>query len=181
MTETASTRLRLRALATTGPHPLCLVPGPERLAALRDELGLMGLRKLRFEGALHPANKRDWVLEARLGATVVQPCGLTLAPVTTRIDEPVLRRYLARIAPPAGAEIEMPEDDTVEPLPDVLDLEAVMTEALVLALPPFPRAAGAAFDAPPDAGDGAGDDAPDASARPNPFAALARLRPGDQG
>ena len=44
---------------------------------------------------------------------------------------------------PEGAEVEMPEDDSIEPLPATLDLGAVMIEALSLALPTFPRAAGA--------------------------------------
>ena len=39
-------------------------------------------------------------------------------------------------------EFEMPEDETVEQLPDVIDLAAVMTEALSLALPLYPRADG---------------------------------------
>ncbi|MEO0904769.1 MAG: DUF177 domain-containing protein, partial [Pseudomonadota bacterium] len=39
--------------------------------------------------------------------------------------------------------VEMPDDDTVEALPETLDLAAVMTEALSLALPPYPRSEGA--------------------------------------
>jgi uncharacterized metal-binding protein YceD (DUF177 family) len=102
------------------------------------------VRKLRFEGTLHPEGRADWRLEADLGATVVQTCVVTLEPVTSRIDEAVMRRYAAEVDQPEGAgEYEMPEDDTLEPLPAVLDLGAVMAEALALALPPFPRARGA--------------------------------------
>ena len=79
---------------------------------------------------------------------MVQPCVITTEPVTTRIDEPVLRRYLAEApAPTGGEEVEMPEDDTVEPLPAEIDLGAVMAEALALALPAFPRATGAELGA----------------------------------
>ena len=85
----------------------------------------------------------DWRLEAELGATVVQPCVVTLAPVTTRIDRPVTRRYLAHMPAPGPGETEMPEDETAEPLPGAVDLDAVMIEALALALPDYPRAAGA--------------------------------------
>ena len=35
--------------------------------------------------------------------------------------------------------MEVPEDDTREPLGDVIDPAAVMLEALALAVPPFPR------------------------------------------
>jgi hypothetical protein len=55
-----------------------------------------------------PEGARDWRLSARLGATVVQPCVATLAPVTTRIDTDVTRRYLADWQEPEGDEAEMP-------------------------------------------------------------------------
>ena len=116
-------------------------PDADERASLAEELGLLGLRKLAFTGQLTPDGARDWRLDARLGATVVQPCVVTLAPVTTRIDEDVIRRYLAEMPDlPAGDEIEMPEDETAEPLPASLDLKTVMREALALALPDFPRA-----------------------------------------
>ena len=119
-----------------------IVPGPEARAALSERLGIVGVKKLRFVGQLMPEGKRDWRLEAELGATAVQSCAVTLQPVTTRIDEAIERRYVADMPePPAGEEIEMP-DDTVEPLPASLDLGAVMAEALALALPPWPRAEG---------------------------------------
>lgn len=138
--------LRLSALPARGPVAFRLEPDAAARARLAEALGLRGLRKLRFEGRITPEGRRDWVLQADLGATVVQDCGVTLAPVTTRIDEPVLRRYLAAFPEPeAGGEIEMPEDDSAEPLPEALDLAAVMAEALALALPPFPRAPGAAL------------------------------------
>ncbi len=41
---------------------------------------------------------------------------------------------------PTDDEAEMPEDDTAEPLPEVIDPGAVMFEALALALPDYPRA-----------------------------------------
>ena len=75
------------------------------------------------------------------GATVVQDCVVTLAPVTTRIDERVQRRYMTDPPEPDTGEAEMPEDD-VEELPQALDLGEVMLEALALALPAYPRAAG---------------------------------------
>jgi uncharacterized metal-binding protein YceD (DUF177 family) len=78
-----------------------------------------------------------------LGATVVQPCGVTLEPVTTRIEEPVLRRFLPGLPDPVAGEAELPEDVDAEPLGATIDPAAVMAEALALALPAFPRAPGA--------------------------------------
>ena len=122
-----------------------LHPDAPGRAGIADDLGLLGLRKLSFKGTIRAEGRSDWLLEGVLGATVVQPCVVTLEPVTTRIDTPVRRLYLADPSPilPEGEEIEMPEDDTAEPLGDTIDPHAVMIEELVLALPAWPRAEGA--------------------------------------
>lgn len=112
------------------------------MAAIADQLGLIGLKKLRFEGQITPTGKTDWTLQGTLGATVTQPCAITLEPMNTRIDTPVSRHYVADYEEPSAPEVEMPEDDTVEPLPETISLSAVMLEALDLALPLFPRAEG---------------------------------------
>ena len=137
------TRLVLSRLPTTEPTAFRVEPDPESLNGLARDLDLLGLRKVRFEGQLIPEGRNDWRLEAILGATAVQPCSITLAPVTTRIDTPVARRYSAAYVAPSETETEMPEDDSLEPLPDSVDLMAVLSESLVLALPDFPRAEGA--------------------------------------
>ncbi len=140
----ADTILRVAAFAREGARSFQLAPDAAARARAAEELGITAIRKLRFEGQLFPEGRADWRLEAKLGATVVQPCVVTLNPVTTRIDEPVERRFLAK--PPTvveGSETEMPEDDTQEPLGDVIDLWALLLEALALALPPYPRAKGA--------------------------------------
>lgn len=134
--------VRLTDLAQRRAHRFIRQPDADQLAGLAEMLDLIDLRKVRFDGTLDPVGRRDWDLTGRLGATVVQPCVATLAPVTTRIDERVERRFRADLPEPdAAAEIEMPEDDTLEPLPETIDLDAIMAEALALALPPYPRAA----------------------------------------
>lgn len=175
MTEAGETPriVRLSTLGGRSPVRVVMAPDADACREIADRLGLSGLRKLRLEGALVPEGRADWRLEARLGATVVQPCVVTLAPVTTRIDVPVTRRYVEDMAAPAGDEIQMPEDDTEEPLPEALDLTEVMEEALALALPLYPRAEGAELGAavygPPGA-----EPLTDEAAKP--FAALAALR-----
>ncbi len=145
---------------------------PER-ARLAEALDIEAVRKLRFAGTLEPEGAQDWKLVAQLGATVVQPCVVTLAPVTTRIDMDVTRRYLADWHEPTGEEAEMPEDDTTEALPARLDLGAVMAEALALALPDYPRAADAELEAGQFAGPGV---APMTDDEAKPLAGLAALR-----
>lgn len=170
-----SAKWRVGGLSPATSHPFDLRPDPAACADIARELGLRGLRKLRLAGSLAPDGREDWRLDARLGATVTQDCVVTLAPVTTRIEEDITRRFLHDWPPAAeqGDEVEMPEDDTIDPLGAEIDLWAVMIEALALALPPYPRAADAepehATVAPPGA-------APVDADRPNPFAVLEALR-----
>jgi len=134
--------LRVAKLSGHAPTAFDIAPDADVLATLAGFLGISRLRKLRFAGTIAPISSGGWELTGTLGATVVQPCTISLAPVTTRIDEPVLRRYLPDLADAEASETEIPEDVDSEPLRDVIDPAAVMIEALALALPPFPRAEG---------------------------------------
>lgn len=168
--------IRVAQLSQHKPHGFDLAPDAAALEEMARDLGLSALRKLRFRGTLRADGRRDWLLQAELGATVTQPCVVTLAPVTTRIDETVTRRFspdhdLAAQEP--GAETEMPEDDTLEPLEDNIDLRRVMTEALALALPDWPRDAGAELGRISVTEEGI---APMRDEEVKPFAALGALR-----
>lgn len=132
-------------LSRNVPTPFDLTPDPTVLEALAGLLGLTRLRKLRFAGQVAPLADGGWRLDGQLGATAVQPCAITLAPVTTRIDAPVRRDYLPDLQISDAGEVEMPEDADAEPLPQVIDPGAVLIEALALALPDYPRAPGAAL------------------------------------
>ena len=138
------TTYRAADLAKRSEKAFSIEPDAEARKALAEALDISAIKKLRFAGTLSPVGKQDWRLEAELGATVVQPCVVTLAPVTTRIDTTVARRFMANWSEPeAGSEVEIPEDDTMEPLGAAIDLGAVMAEELALALPDYPRAEGA--------------------------------------
>lgn len=136
-------RIPLRAAGLRKPVRFDLVPGEDALRRIAAHLDLLSLPVLRLQGALSPSGKADVVLEARLTARAVQACAVTLAPVTTSIDEVVTRRYVRDWVEPEGDEVELPEDVTVEPLPAAVDVAAVAIEALALALPLYPRAPGA--------------------------------------
>lgn len=135
--------LRVASLATRKPTRFKLIPNAAERAALAATLDLLDLPKVAFIGELRPTGSRDFILEADLQADVVQPCSITLAPVPASVSEKVNRRYMANWIAPEGDEIEMPEDDSVEALPEVIDLGDVLTEALALSLPLYPRAPGA--------------------------------------
>ena len=143
MTDTAA--LRVADLPQNAPTSFDLAPDAAARAAIAQELAITALRKLRFAGTLRAQGKRNWLLTGTLGATVVQPCVVTLEPVTTRLDVPVHRLFLADYHDPEAEEAEMPEDDNTEPLGAHIDPQAVMIEALALALPLYPRADGAAL------------------------------------
>jgi len=165
--------LRLAELPKGATRNFEIVPPTPVLRTISEELGITGLRKLRFEGEILPEGKRDWRLEAKLGATVTQPCVVSLEPVTTRIDAQILRRYLSEMDEPDLEEVEMPEDDLSEPLPATLDLVEVMVEALALHLPLYPRADGiepAQIEAIPPGAE------PITEETVKPFAGLAGLR-----
>jgi len=170
--------LKMAALSRHQPFTFLLEPDAAARADLAEDLGITQVRKLRFSGELIPEGRADWLLRADLGATVVQPCVVTLAPVTTRIDDRITRRFLARwVDPEVGSETEMPQDDTIEPLPEELDLARVMAEALALALPDYPRAAGAELGEVVYTEPGA---EPLTEERVKPFAALAKLKDGER-
>ncbi|WP_170375703.1 YceD family protein [Ruegeria atlantica] len=137
------TSLRVADLPQNAPTPFELRPDAKALEAIRDELGLLGLRKLSFVGDVRAQGKRDWALNGKLGATVIQPCVVTLEPVTTRIDIPVARIYVADWVDPEEPEFEIPEGDETEQLGAEIDPALVMVEALSLALPQYPRKDGA--------------------------------------
>lgn len=136
---TSKTIYRVADLPQTQITHFALVPDSASLTHIARDLELSALRKLRFEGTISADGATDWRIDAHLGATVVQPCVATLDPVTTRIEEPVTRIYLADFDMPEGVEVEMPEDDTIEPLQKEIDLNEIMLEALALNLPTYPR------------------------------------------
>ncbi|WP_299660980.1 DUF177 domain-containing protein [uncultured Ruegeria sp.] len=140
------TSLHVADLPQNAPTPFELRPTGEVLEAIKHELGLLGLRKLSFVGELRAKGKRDWTLTGKLGATVIQPCVVTLEPVTTRIDTPVTRVFLADWNDPDEPEFEIPEDDETEPLGTDIDPALIMIEALSLALPQYPRKDGAELE-----------------------------------
>tara|TARA_R110002126_G_scaffold68704_1_gene173905 strand:+ start:69256 stop:69915 length:660 start_codon:yes stop_codon:yes gene_type:complete len=172
-TPPTSTALRVADLPQNADTPFSLRPDADTMRQIADELGLTTLRKLSFEGKLTATGKSDWRLDARLGATVVQPCVVTLEPVTTRIDANITRFFIKDYQEPEEPEAEMPDDDRSEPLTSWVDPAAVMIEALALEVPEYPRADGAELGQAVYAEPGI---APMTDEDARPFAGLAQLR-----
>lgn len=142
-----STILRTGALSGRKPTRFRFVPEAALRAEMARALGLLELPALNLTGEIRPVGKGDFRLEARLIARAVQPCSITLAPVPAVVDEDIVRVFLADYADPDGDEIEIAADDDGEPLPETIDIKDLAGEALMLALPLYPRAPGATLGA----------------------------------
>ncbi|WP_439124261.1 YceD family protein [Marivita sp.] len=167
---------RVSDLSTRRETTFELQPDAPARAVIADQLGLLGLKKLRFEGKISPAGARGWSLTGKMGATVVQPCVVTLDPVTTRIDEPVERMFMPADYfddLEAGSEMEMPEDTSSEPLGQIISAHDAMIESLTLSLPQYPRATDAELGEAVFAEDGV---TPLKDEDTKPFSGLAALR-----
>ncbi len=171
-----SLNFRVAAIAGRSSTHVKFAPDAATRQTIAAVLNLLELPRLEFDGEIRPSGKRDLVLSGKLTALAVQPCSITLEPVRTRIDEVVTRQYLADYDETEGEEVEIPEDDTIEPLGEVIDAAAVAIEALALALPLYPRAPGVELGAmavaPPGVAPLKDDDV-------KPFAGLAKLMSGD--
>ena len=165
---------RVAELSQNSATPFEVRPDAPKNTAIAAELDLLDLRKVRFVGKIKAMGGADWVLSATLGATVVQPCSVTLDPVTTRVETTVERVFLKEIETfDDEEEVEMPEDERTERLGQWIDVEAVMIETLSLALPEYPRSKDA------DLGEAIYSDkgvAPMTDEAARPFAGLAALK-----
>lgn len=160
--------LRHAELASRKPTHFDIAPDAEARARIAQWLDISSVKGLRLKGTMTPIGRTDWALKAAFTATIVQPCVVTLAPVTTKLTESVERHYVAGLAEPDAAEMEMSEDTSTERLPPVIDLGAIALETLELAMPGYPRADG-------DVAMDTSKPEPEFSDTKKPFAALSEL------
>lgn len=142
----SQSRYRVAQLNPRQPTAFALAPDAEARAAIAQELGLLALPALRFQGEIRPAPSDAWEVSGRMQAKISQPCVVTLAPVKSSLDEEVRRVFSPHADTPSAEETEMGDED-LEPLGAFIDVEAIMIEALTLALPLYPRAEGAKLEA----------------------------------
>lgn len=172
MTEPVTTTFRTAALSHRKVTRFRVFPNAEARRQLAASLDLIELPEVTLEGEIAPVGRADFALTAQLKAKAIQACVISLQPVPARIDEQVTRRFLADFVTPEGEEVEMPEDDNSEPMPEEIDLIEVLREALALALPPYPKAPGANLGEAVFSADGT---APLRDEDLRPFAGLAAL------
>ena len=147
--------------------------GPDELAKLAQWVDVMGVN--RFEGriSLTRLSSTRFNYTAHLEADIVQACTVTLEPVSASLSLDFVRELLlvpqvkktfdfsGELSPSAG------DDDVPEEIDSTrFDLAAPLLEEFSLAIDPYPRAPGVAFDVP-----GKAEDRPE-----NPFAVLGKLK-----
>lgn len=171
MTPSASDFSRsepISAIPPEGAHVAVAADEGER-ARIAQAAGVVTLDRLTGAFDLSHLPGGGVKVEGLVEADVVQTCVVTLEPVENHIREQVSIRFLPpeQIEPtPDGEEAEPALDDDIEPLEaDAIDLGRLTREFMLLALDPYPRKEGVAFE-PPAAGESGA----------HPFAALAGLR-----
>lgn len=124
---------------------------------------------------------RTIVVVGRVEARLVQTCVVTLEPIETAVGEDIAVRFVPERAgaPGGGGDEAIAVDDVdIEPFDgDRVDLGALISQTLALAIDPYPRKPGAVFEG---LAEPAAEPAADADAR-SAFADLARLRRKDDG
>jgi uncharacterized metal-binding protein YceD (DUF177 family) len=133
--------------------------------------GLLKLPRLEASFDLTRQGRDGLRATGKVAACVVQECVVTLEPVDSDIEERIdLAFWSADTIPPGKTNTAAYQPIDAEDPPELMqdgtvDLGAVATEFLLLALDPYPRKEGVTFD-PPESGDPA----------THPFAALAALK-----
>ena len=132
--------LRIGDLSTSASTRFRFLPHQDVQNDLAREMHVISIAKLRIHGEIWSVSPDEWQLQGQVGATVTQECVISLGNVRTRIDSTVRRRFLAdraRVFP--GLECRVPDDDTVEPLGEEVDLLELAREVMLLELPTYPR------------------------------------------
>ena len=171
---------------------------PQERAAIAAEHDLQALDSMSFEARLEPFQSDGWRLSGRVRAEAAQKCVVTLEPVPALVDASFERLWSPQAdesagdVEAAGGQVALfdaeagpmsadawraaetgEEPPEIERTPETIDPGAVALETFTLALDPYPRREGAAFQGathgPPDA-----EPLTDEAARP--FASLEALK-----
>jgi uncharacterized metal-binding protein YceD (DUF177 family) len=169
-----SVPVALHEVPETG-RSFTLVADERAREALAKLAGLRSLPRLEAQFELTPRGRDRLHVAGTISATVGQDCVVTLEPIENEIEEQVDLMFAPPAAPTIvheeGERVEVTEVDAPEPLiGNSVDLGAIASEFLMLAIDPYPRKAGVAFEPPAKEADTGG-----------PFAALAALKKKETG
>ncbi|WP_368415459.1 DUF177 domain-containing protein [Falsiroseomonas sp.] len=154
------------------PREVALDATAPECTALAERFGILGIGSLSARIKLEPETGGSIRARGLLVAEVEQACIVTLDPVRQQVRARIDLRLLGEGDTPGDDDPDSP--DEIETSGGFVDLGEAVAEQLALALDPYPRAEGAelpAFDPPEEP-------EPEQPAKPNPFAALGKLRGG---
>ncbi len=187
-----SRRIPLRRLGAerpeTGPLVIVVEADAGECAALARWLDVPAVAELRCRFGLSGVG-RDGVVEAEglLQARLTRICVVTAEAFEATVTERFSLRFVPadQLSAQPDAALDLEADDDVPYEGGALDLGEAAVEQLALALDPYPhrpgaeRPAGVGIGDPPADGQDLDAEAGTGDERPNPFAALSRLR-GDR-
>ena len=139
---------------------------------LTAELGIVEIAKLAADIEIRPGEGRTFAVRGTIDAAVVQTDVVTLEPVAQIVSEEIDMRLVPAERHDAGTKRRVEPPATGVEEPDVyrngrIDLGAIASEHLAMALDPYPRGEGVEFS--PHLEDGS-------EAKASPFAVLKGLK-----
>lgn len=155
--------LRADRIPPRGKH-VRLDPGEEERRAIAEALGIVGVETLAVDLDVRPVGVDAIGVRGSLEASVVQTDVVTLEPVGQSVAEEIDVTLVPAGGGPSDSGETSDERDVYRN--GQIDLGEIVVEHLALGLDPYPRAPGVEFPGHVE----------DDSAKPSPFAALARLK-----
>ena len=161
----------LGGLSHAGSQATVAAQGDE-LTRLAQWAGHEAVNDLSAKVALRRLTQTQFAFEADLVCDIVQSCVVTLEPVAAHIERHIAREL--HFTPRGRTErteltLAAGDDDVPEEIDNLhYDLAAPLLEEFVLAIDPYPRKEGVAFEAPLDP----------TAAQESPFAVLKGLKEG---
>ena len=125
----------------------------EERAELAREVNVLEVPQFSARIALKKISPARFDIHYHLGAEIIQACVVTLEPLTARIEKDFVRElhYAPNLRRPIEKEVVIApgDDDLPEDIESPLfDLACPLLEEFLLAIDPYPRAPGVAFQAP---------------------------------
>jgi uncharacterized metal-binding protein YceD (DUF177 family) len=151
---------------------VAIAPSADDLALIARWADVDTVEAFKARIELRKLSPTRFVIDAELSADIVQSCVVTLDPVRSHIERSFMRElFLSQAAQHAAKVVDIDvmavDEDGREEIASLrYDLAIPVLEEFALAIDPYPRAAGVAFEAPRD----------DADSPEHPFAALKGLK-----
>jgi uncharacterized metal-binding protein YceD (DUF177 family) len=148
-------------------HSVVIAPAKDDLARIAQWAGVEAVESFTAKVDLKKLTPTRYAFDAQLDADIVQSCVVTLEPVKSHIQRGFHRDlFLTQTKPSLEVDLAPVDEDGREEIESLrYDVAVPILEELALAIDPYPRAPGVAFESLPD------EDKPE-----HPFAALKALK-----